>query len=74
MRKALALSLALVAFVFAGTCLWAIINPIFDIAHHGHIHPGKYAVGVLITALLAWGALLWSRELFASSRAERDTG
>jgi hypothetical protein len=74
MRKVLAVALAFVALVCAGACVWEIVNPIFDIAHHGPIHAGKYAVGVVITAVLAWGALLCSRNLFARSRALRGDG
>jgi predicted Co/Zn/Cd cation transporter (cation efflux family) len=74
MREAIAVILALIAFVFAGTCLWEIINPIFNIAHHGPIHVGSYAVSVLITALFACVAFWWSRKLFRDSRAVRNVG
>jgi hypothetical protein len=69
MRAVFAVFLALIALVFAGAFLWEVINPIFDLAHHGPIHPGKYVVVALMTALLALGASWCSRALF-----ERDKG
>ncbi len=69
MRTACAVILALIAFVLAGTCLWAIINPIFGIAHHGTIHPVKYGYSVVLAAFFAWLAFWWSRKLFEDAHA-----
>ena len=64
MRTVSAVFFALVALVFAATCLWEIINPIFGISHHSAIHVAKYAFLVAVTALFAWLAFWWSRRLF----------